>query len=68
MSNDNFDPTLYIEFMASIVKLEINEAWKPEVVNHILTAKKMMHIIETADIEADTSDFAPTFRPKKLNQ
>jgi hypothetical protein len=58
-----FDIDRYFELMKSITEIEVDKTWEASIKFHILNAKNMAEICESAELEPDTIDFSNTFNP-----
>ena len=51
----------YLELMAPLTGMTIDEAWIPIVCAHLTTAAKMADIVNAAPIDTNTMDIANTY-------
>lgn len=51
----------YLDLMAPLTGVSIDEAWMPIVCAHLTTAAKMADIVNSAPIDANTIDIANTY-------
>lgn len=51
----------YLELMAPLTGMPIDEAWIPIVCAHLTTAAKMADIVNAAPIDTNTMDIANTY-------
>ena len=51
----------YLELMAPLTGILIDEAWMPLVCAHLTTASKMADIVNAAPIDTNTMDIANTY-------
>jgi len=64
-NKNNLDPQAFLELMQTTMGIPVREEWKAGVCLHLANAARMADIVEAAELDPHSLEFAGTFEPGK---